>query len=91
MKWKKLPSWLKGGLIAFMILIIIYVVLMSFFARWLCEYNDMGNIQCSNAQVLNIWLLPFSSISFIGSTIISILIVFTIGTLIGWTVRKVMK
>ena len=91
MSWKKLSAWFKGGLIASIILIIIYIVLMAFSARWLCEYNDMGNISCSTAQVWGTALLPFNSISAIGITLVVLIIAFIIGAVIGLIVGRVKK
>jgi hypothetical protein len=89
--WKEKPYWLKGGIIAFIVLIIIYIILMTVFARWLCEYNDMGNINCSNIQILGTFLFPFSSIPFIELTLVVILITLVIGALIGLVISKIKK
>ena len=91
MNWKNRPYWVKGGVIAYLLLVIVYMVLMAFYARWLCEYNDMGNINCSTAQVWGTAFLPFSYIPFLGMTLVAILIVFLIGALIGIVVAKVKK
>ena len=85
MGWKNWSYWLKGGVIGLVVLVILYIILMAASARWICEYNeynDSGNV-CSNAQVLHTFLLPISSASFIGATIITVLIIFVLAALIG--------
>ena len=80
---------MKGGIIAFVLLIVIYIIVMIFSARWLCEYNDLGNINCSNAQVFSTFFLPFSSMPWIEGTIIILLITLCIGALFGWIYSKI--
>jgi len=87
--WKSKPSWLKGGIIAIIALVILYIILMIFSAKSICEFNTQENINCTNAQILSTFLLPVHSTPFIQGTLVVILITFMIGAIIGLITSKI--
>ena len=87
--FKSKPFWLKGGIIAIIVLIILYLILMIFSAKSICEFNTQENINCTNAQVLDTFLLPFHSTPFIQGTMIVILITFVLGAITGLIISKI--
>jgi len=99
MCWKKIASWLKGGIILGTFQLIVQIILKIFFSydnvllNLLYTINSpflelATNFRSLCSVVIRIPGFPCAQLSFLGS-LIAILVYFIMGALIGWIVGKI--
>ena len=84
-----MKTWLKSGVIAVVSLFLLYIFVMIFGARDVCEFNTVENIHCTNMQIFQTFFFPIHSTAFGMGTLIIFLITFGISASIGWIIEKI--
>ena len=90
MGWKKLPYWLKGGIVAVIFLVLFNILLFLILDSNDC-LNDMSTATCPvTSNLSNIISFPsyFISSELFSAILIELVFYFVLGAFIGWIYGK---
>ena len=84
MCWKKLPTWLKGGIIVGIIPLIIYLIFLIFI-----DSIDEGTYIITCATIFFCEIISYKRDTFVFTGIFAVIVWFIIGAIIGLIVSKI--